>query len=249
MSYVHSRLFDDAAEITQTRRERDYVNLYRIINDFLKELAQLFNDLNKKVNFRREYYNLIQEFKKFNEFYTQFQRLFFYLDYHEKQLIADLKDKIHFRLQFIWINQLVQSDSLKKIRFYLIHLNNDQRVVQKIKNKIKRVNDLSKTIFHRWTVVTQSVDHVKSDQCYERIKTEQDWSSNQFASGLTQIWLRYDSDMTQHSFSFSTFFSFINILFIYITFFSCHKHISFRPSAVSEHYINRSFCINLLLYS
>ena len=75
--------------------------------------------------------------------------------------------------------------------------------------------------------------------CYECIKTEQGWSSNQFASGLTQIWLRYDS----------TFFSFINILFIYITFFSCHKHISFRPSAVSEHYINRSFCINLLLYS
>ena len=66
---------------------------------------------------------------------------------------------------------------------------------------------------------------------------------------LHQVWLRYDSNMTQHSFSFSTLFSFINILFIYITFFSCHKHISFRPSAVSEHYINRSFCINLLLYS
>ncbi len=66
---------------------------------------------------------------------------------------------------------------------------------------------------------------------------------------LHQVWLKYNSDMTQHSFSFSTLFSFINILFIYITFFSCHKHISFRPSAVSEHYINRSFCTNLLLYS
>jgi len=43
-------------------------------------------------------------------------------------------------------------------------LNNDQRVIQEIKNKIKRVNDLSKTIFHRMTVVTQSVDHSKSDQ-------------------------------------------------------------------------------------
>jgi len=164
LSYIHSRLFNDAAEITQARRERDYVNLYRIINDFLKELAQLFNDLNKKVNFRREYYNLIQEFKKFNEFYTQFQRLSFYLDYHEKQLIADLKDKIHLHLQFIWVDQLVQSDSLKEIRFYLIHLNNDQRVIREIKNKIKRVDDLSKTIFHRVTVVTQSVDHLKSDQ-------------------------------------------------------------------------------------
>ncbi len=168
MSYIHFRLFDDAAEIIQARCERDYVNLYRIVDDLLKELAQLFNDSKKKVNFRREYYNLIQEFKKFNEFYTQFQRLSFYLDYHKKQLIADLKDKIHSRLWFIWINQLVQSDSLKEIRFYLIHLNNNQQVIRKIKNKIKCVNNFSKTIFHRTIVITQSVDHLKSDQLKSR---------------------------------------------------------------------------------
>ena len=104
LNYIHSRLFDDTAEITQARCERDCVNLYQIVNDLLKELAQLFNDLNKKVNFCRKYYNLIQEFKKFSEFYTQFQRLFFYLNYYEKQLIADLKDKIHSRFRFIWVN-------------------------------------------------------------------------------------------------------------------------------------------------
>jgi len=98
LSYIYSRLFNDAVEITQARRERDSVNLYKIIDDLLKELTQLFDDSNKKVNFCRKYYNLIQEFNKFNEFYTQFQRLSFYLDYHEKQLIADLKDKIHSRL-------------------------------------------------------------------------------------------------------------------------------------------------------
>ncbi len=168
LSYIHSRLFDDAAEITQARRERDCVNLYKIVDDLLKELAQLFDDSNKKVNFRRKYYNLIQEFKKFSEFYTQFQRLSFYLDYHEKQLITDLKDKIHSRLRFVWIDQLVQSNSLKEIRFYLIRLNNDQRVIREIKNKIKRVDDLSKTIFHRATVVIQSVDHSKSDQLKSR---------------------------------------------------------------------------------
>jgi len=64
----------------------------------LKELVELFNDSDKKVNFRRKYYNLIQESKKFSEFYTQFQRLSFYLKYHKKQLIIDLKDKINSRL-------------------------------------------------------------------------------------------------------------------------------------------------------
>ncbi len=165
LSYVHFRLFDDAADVAQSRRERDCVNLYKIIDDLLKELAELFNDSDKKVNFRREYYNLIQESKKFSEFYTQFQRLSFYLKYHEKQLIVDLKDKINSRLRFVWIDQLVQPDSLKEIHFYLIHLNNDQRVIWEIKNKvnlIKRVNDLSKIIFHK-AVVTQSVNHSKPD--------------------------------------------------------------------------------------
>ncbi len=168
LSYVHSRLFDDAAEITQAKCKHNCVNLYKIIEDLLKELAQLFNDSNKKVNFHKEYYNLIQESKKFSEFYTQFQRLCFYLDYHEKQLIVDLKDKIHSCLRFIWIDQLVQSDSLKEIRFYLIHLNNDQQVIQEIKNKLKRINDVSKTIFHRATVVTQSVNNLKSDHLKSR---------------------------------------------------------------------------------
>ncbi len=170
LSYVHFRLFDDAANVAQSRRERDCVNFYKIVDDLLKELAELFNDSDKKVNFRRKYYNLIQESKKFSEFYTQFQRLSFYLKYHEKQLIIDLKDKINLRLRFIWINQLVQPDSLKEIYFYLIHLNNDQRVIREIKNKvnlIKRVNDLSKIIFHK-AVVTQSVNYLKSDHLKSR---------------------------------------------------------------------------------
>ncbi len=79
-----------------------------------------------------------------------------------------MKDKIHSHLWFIWVNQLVQSDSLKEIRFYLIHLNNDQRVIQEIKNKIKCVNDFSKTIFHKVTVIIQSVNHLKFDQLKSR---------------------------------------------------------------------------------
>jgi len=47
-------------------------------------------------------------------------------------------------------------------------LNNDQRVIREIKNKIKHVDDFSKTIFHRVTIVTQSVDHLKSDQLKSR---------------------------------------------------------------------------------
>jgi len=170
LSYVHSRLFDDAADAVQSRRERGCANLYKTADDLLEELAELFNDSDKEVNFRREYYNLVQESKKFSEFYTQFQRLSSYLKYHEKQLIVDLKDKINPRLRSVWIGQLVQSGSLKEIRSYLIRLNNDQRAIREIKDKanlIKRADDLPKITFHR-AVVTQPVDHSKPDHLKSR---------------------------------------------------------------------------------
>ncbi len=35
------------------------MNLYIIINKLFKKLAQLYKDLNKEINFRRKYNNLI----------------------------------------------------------------------------------------------------------------------------------------------------------------------------------------------
>ena len=69
-----------------------------MINDLLDKLAQLYDDSDKETNFRRKYVNLIQEKSKFNDFYSIFQRLFFYLKYHEKQLIIDLRNKIVYHL-------------------------------------------------------------------------------------------------------------------------------------------------------
>ena len=48
-----------------------------------------------------------------------------------------------------------------------------------------------------WSIKKKDINIFYAINCYERIKTEQGWSSNQFASGLAQIWLRYDLDMTQ----------------------------------------------------
>ncbi len=39
LSYVHFRLFNDAAEITQSRRERDCFNSYKIVDELLKKLS------------------------------------------------------------------------------------------------------------------------------------------------------------------------------------------------------------------
>ncbi len=141
-----------------------------MINDLLDELAQLYDDFDKETNFRRKYANLIQEKSKFSDFYSMFQRLFFYLEYHEKQLIVDLRDKIIYRLHAAWSNQLIQSESLNEIRDYLIHLNNEQRVMNDIKKK-KFLNKVRKQIifadehsrfFYRKIEVIISVNQLKS---------------------------------------------------------------------------------------
>ncbi len=74
-----------------------------------------------------------------------FQRLFFYLKYHEKQLIVNLQDKIIYHLHAAWSSQLIQSKSLNEIYNYLIHLNNEQWVMNDIKKK-KFLNKVRKQI-------------------------------------------------------------------------------------------------------
>ncbi len=169
--YIHSWISKDAVKVILVRRQRDSLNSYSTINDLLDELTQLYNDSDKETNFRREYANFFQEKSKFSDFYSMFQRLFFYLEYHEKQLIVNLRNKIVYYLRAAWSSQLIQSESLNEIRSYLIHLNNEHRVMSDIKEK-KSLNKVRKQVifaekwdslnFYRKIEVIVSVDSTKS---------------------------------------------------------------------------------------
>ncbi len=141
-----------------------------MINDLLNELAQLYNDSDKETNFWKEYANFIQEKSKFSDFYSIFQRLFFYLKYHEKQLIIDLQDKIVYHLHAAWSSQLIQSESFNEISSYLIHLNNEHWVMNDIKEKKFLIKVRKQVIFaekwdslnfYRKIKVTTLVNHSK----------------------------------------------------------------------------------------
>jgi len=169
--YIHFWISEDAVKVILVRRQRDSLNSYSTINDLLNELAQLYDDFDKETNFRRKYANLIQENSKFSNFYLIFQRLFFYLEYHEKQLIVDLWNKIVYCLHAAWSSLLIQSESLNEIRSYLIHLNNEHRVMNNIKEKKFLIKVRKQVIFaekwdslnlYRKIEVTTLVDHSKS---------------------------------------------------------------------------------------
>ncbi len=169
--YIYFRINENTVKVTLTWCQHDSLNFYKMINDLLNELAQLYDDFDKETNFRREYANLIQEKSKFSDFYSMFQRLFFYLEYHEKQLIIDLWNKIVYCFHAAWSSQLIQSDSLNEIHSYLIHLNNEHQVMSDIKEK-KFLNKVKKQVIfaekqdllnlYKKIKVTTLVDHSKS---------------------------------------------------------------------------------------
>ncbi len=70
LSYINFRLADDVVEVTQVRRNFNCDNLYLTVNKLLEKLAQSFHDSDKKDNYHKEYINLIQESKKFSDFFN-----------------------------------------------------------------------------------------------------------------------------------------------------------------------------------
>ncbi len=155
LSYIHSRLADDIVKVTQVRRNLNCDNFYLIFNELLKKLAQSFHDSEKKDNYRRKYINLIQESKKFSDFFNQFQWLYIYLKYQKNVLVINLKNKINSCLWIFWTAQMKSLIKLSDIRNYLIRLNNEHKAVREIKNKLLK-RDNSKIIISRITIAVQS---------------------------------------------------------------------------------------------
>jgi len=104
---------------------------------------------------------LIQESKKFNDFFNQFQWLYIYLKYQKNVLVIDLKNKINSRFQIFWTAQMKLLIKLSDIWNYLICLNNEHKAVQEIKNKLLKCDD-SKIIISRVIIAVQS-STLKSD--------------------------------------------------------------------------------------
>jgi len=155
LNYINSQLADDVVEITQVRCNLNCDNLYLTVNKLLKKLAQSFHEFDKKDNYRRKYINLIQESKKFSNFFNQFQQLYIYLKYQKNVLVINLKNKINSCLWIFWTAQMKSLIKLSDIWNYLIRLNNEHRAVWKIKNKLLKHDD-SKIIISRATIAVQS---------------------------------------------------------------------------------------------
>ncbi len=128
IAYVVSRLEGDADQQTYAKRRVDAFSFYQSLSELLKHLKEIYEDQDLIRKCRREYVALKQLNKLFSSFYSEFTRIFSFLNYDDVTLMNDIQDKINNRLQDALSVCLIEFSSLDKLKTFLQDVNNKQRV-------------------------------------------------------------------------------------------------------------------------
>ena len=96
---------------------------------------------------------------------------------------------------------LIKKNSMIQRKFWMNFISYIQANRAKYRNNYQQ----------KWAKKLHSCKHEFSKKRI-MLRAYQDWLK--LVNDLVKIWFRFDSDMTQHSFSFSTLFFFLNTLFL-----------------------------------
>ncbi len=88
--YVIFRLEDDADQQIYAKHRVDAFSFYQSLSELLKHLKEIYEDQNLIRKCRREYVALKQLNKLFSSFYSEFTRIFSFLNYDDVILMNDI---------------------------------------------------------------------------------------------------------------------------------------------------------------
>ena len=181
VGYILLRLGGKAAKQIYSRQEEDTYNPFVNVKDVFEELATVFEDSDRKRNYRRQFTALRIGSMKFAEFYSDFRRLSSFLKYNEELLIEELYNKVATRLQIPQNNQQFEFNTLDEAKRYIVKLDNSQRILRENREKTsssrdderlrntKRVSFASiKSSLRRRSPPSNNVydEDIKNDACY-----------------------------------------------------------------------------------
>jgi len=133
--YVIFRLEDDADQQIYAKRRVDALSLYQSLSELLKHLKEIYEDQNLIRKCRREYVALKQLNKLFSSFYSEFTRIFSFLNYDDVTLMNDIQNKINNRLQNALSVCFIEFSSLDKLKIFLQDVNNKQQVNYQLRDE------------------------------------------------------------------------------------------------------------------
>ncbi len=133
--YVIFRLEDDADQQIYAKRCVDAFSLYQSLSELLKHLKEIYEDQNLIRKCRCKYVVLKQLNKSFSSFYSEFTRIFSFLNYDDITLMNDIQNKINNCLQNVLSVCLIEFSSLDKLKIFLQDVNNKQQVNYQLRDE------------------------------------------------------------------------------------------------------------------
>ncbi len=135
IAYVIFRLEDDADQQIYAKHRVDAFSLYQSLSELLKHLKEIYEDQNLIQKCRCKYVALKQLNKLFSFFYSEFTRIFSFLNYDDIILMNDIQNKINNHLQNALSVCLIEFSSLDKLKIFLQDVNNKQRVNYQLRDE------------------------------------------------------------------------------------------------------------------
>jgi len=135
IAYVIFRLEDDADQQIYAKHHVDALSLYQSLSKLLKHLKEIYEDQNLIQKCRCKYVTLKQLNKSFSSFYSEFTRIFSFLNYNNITLMNDIQNKINNHLQNVLSVCLIKFSSLNKLKIFVQDVNNKQQVNYQLRDE------------------------------------------------------------------------------------------------------------------
>jgi len=166
--YVIFRLEGDADQQIYAKHRVDALSFYQSLSELLKHLKEIYEDQNLIRKCRCKYVALKQLNKLFSSFYSEFTRIFSFLNYDDVILMNDIQNKINNRLQNALSVCFIEFSLLDKLKIFLQDMNNKQRVNYQLRDEQRTVKSIaaSKKCF-----VSSSTSASVSTTSYVRLAT------------------------------------------------------------------------------
>ncbi len=124
--YVIFRLEDDVDQQIYAKHHIDAFSFYQLLLKLLKHLKEIYEDQNLIWKCRCKYIILKQLNKSFSSFYSEFTRIFSFLNYDDITLMNNIQNKINNHLQNVLSVCFIKFNSLDKLKIFLQDVNNKQ---------------------------------------------------------------------------------------------------------------------------
>jgi len=129
------RLEDDADQQIYTKHHVDAFSLYQSLLKLLKHLKEIYKDQNLIWKCCCKYVALKQLNKFFSSFYSEFTKIFSFLNYDDVILMNNIQNKINNHLQNMLSVCLIKFSSLDKLKIFLQDVNNKQQVNYQLRDE------------------------------------------------------------------------------------------------------------------